>query len=584
MAFSRPFAYNSGAPISGTTQFGDLIVGDVDVDYSSDYGGVKWWGGPDEDLRWIIGNARPSGQPVPPGVFGTARVGFWGSKPIGVKTNETFLNLANYVGSKNGQPPFATTNDAITWLNNNGYYTSYTIPTPTPTSTLGLTPTPTPSVTSTVTPTITETPTNTPTVTPTITTTPTETPTNTPTPSVTPEPVTGYSFNLVILPYNFPTTGNTIMNQGAIQTGTTNPNELTINGRGIYFNSIDSTGIDRESYFSQFTGQSVTITMSQTGSTAIYSGDTSAFKYWSANTGEPPGVLGDGFVFGTEVGVPPSNTPSGTAILIQSASTQWTPGLPVYISLVVNGAVTPTPTPTNTVTPTITNTLSPTVTPTPTITETPLPLTPTLTETPTNTPTETPTTTPTPSVTNTQTPTNTETPTTTPSETPTSTPTETPTSTPTNTPTLTQTPTQTSAPACDVVVTVIAPTPTPTATLPVTPTPTPTPVWSFAIINSNTTRSVTSVTINGTLQTLTLGSYPVVNSSNGYSSSILSCSGSGADAMQINFGGTGFCGPNSKILKNGTDTGLPLANYASATFNCGGLAISTSDKITIIID
>jgi hypothetical protein len=90
---------------------------------------------------------------------------------------------------------------------------------------------------------------------------------------VTPEPVTGYSFNLIILPYNFPTTGNTIMNQGAIQTGTTNPNELTINGRGIYFNSIDSNGIDRESYFSQFTGQSITITMTQTGSTAIYSGD-----------------------------------------------------------------------------------------------------------------------------------------------------------------------------------------------------------------------------------------------------------------------------------------------------------------------
>jgi hypothetical protein len=175
---------------------------------------------------------------------------------------------------------------------------------------------------------------------------------------------------------------------------------LTINGRGIYFNSIDSTGIDRESYFSQFTGQSVTITMSQTGSTAIYSGDTSSFKYWSANTGEPPGVLGDGFVFGTEVGVPPSNTPSGTAILIQSASTQWTPGLPVYISLVVNGAVTPTPTPTNTVTPTITNTSSPTVTPTPTITETPLPLTPTLTETPTNTPTPTSTPTPTQVITN----------------------------------------------------------------------------------------------------------------------------------------------------------------------------------------
>jgi hypothetical protein len=183
---------------------------------------------------------------------------------------------------------------------------------------------------------------------------------------VTPEPVTGYSFNLIILPYNFPTTGNTIMNQGAIQTGTTNPNLLTTSGRGIYFNTIDSNGIDRESYFTQFTGQSVTITMTQTGSTAIYSGDTNSFKYWSANTGTPPGVPGDGFVFGTAVGVPPSNTPSGVAILIQSATTNWTVGLPVYVSLVVNTGITPTPTPTET--PTNTPTETPTNTPTPTVT------------------------------------------------------------------------------------------------------------------------------------------------------------------------------------------------------------------------
>jgi hypothetical protein len=239
--------------------------------------------------------------------------------------------------------------------------------------------------------------------TPTTTATPTETPTNTPTPSITPEPVTGYSFNLVILPYNFPATGNTIMNQGAVQTGTTNPNELTISGRGIYFNSIDSDGIDRTSYFSQFTGQSITITMTQTGSTAIYSGDTSAFKYWSGNTGEPPGVAGDGFVFGTQVGVPPLGTPSGNAVLIQSATTNWTVGLPVYISAEINVGVTPTPTETstNTPTPSVTNTQTPSVTPTltPTNTETTTP-TPTLTPTPTrtsSTPTPTPTLTQTPS-------------------------------------------------------------------------------------------------------------------------------------------------------------------------------------------
>jgi hypothetical protein len=201
-------------------------------------------------------------------------------------------------------------------------------------------------ITPTPTPTNTETPTNTP--------TPTETPTNTPTPSTTPIPVTGYSFNLVVLPYNFPATGNTIMNQGAVQTGTTNPNELTISGRGIYFNSIDSDGIDRTNYFSQFTGQSVTITMTQTGSTAIYSGDSQSLKSW-ATTGDT------GFVFGTQVGLPPLGIPSGNAVLIQSATTNWTVGLPVYISVEINAGVTPTPTATSTVTPTPSPTTLPTI-------------------------------------------------------------------------------------------------------------------------------------------------------------------------------------------------------------------------------
>ncbi len=167
-----------------------------------------------------------------------------------------------------------------------------------------------------------------------VTPTPTETsiiPTPTPTPSVTPEPVTGYSFNLVALPYNFPSSGNTIMNgAGGATSGTTDPNVLATGSRGIYWNSIDSNGIDRADYFSGFTGQSITITMSQTGSTAIYSGDTNSLKYWL----ESP--TNTGFVFGAGIGVPPIGTPSGTAVMIQSASTQWTLGLPVYISAVIN--------------------------------------------------------------------------------------------------------------------------------------------------------------------------------------------------------------------------------------------------------
>ena len=219
-------------------------------------------------------------------------------------------------------------------------------PTPTPTDPYtGVTQTPTSSPTPTPTDPytgITETPTSTPTPTPTdpytgITETPTSTPT--PTPSATPSPVTGYGFNLIILPYNFPSSGETIMTEQALggQTGTTDPNVFSISGNGFYFNSIDITNVDRTNYFSGFTGQSVTITLSQTGNTAIYSGDTNSFKFWSGNTGTPPGVPGTGFVFGTGIGVPPLGIPSGSAILIQSATSEFTIGLPVYVSLTING-------------------------------------------------------------------------------------------------------------------------------------------------------------------------------------------------------------------------------------------------------
>ena len=234
--------------------------------------------------------------------------------------------------------------------------TSTETPTPTPTITNTQTPSHTPVGTQTPTPTVTETPTNTPTN--------TETPTNTPTPSTTPIPVTGYGYNLVAIPYNFPESGNSIMNNpGDNTSGSTEINLLSTIGRGFYFNSIDSSSVDRTNYYSGFTGQSITITFSQTGNTAIYSGDTDSLKYWDT-------PLGTGFVFGTGIGVPPNNIPSGTAVLIQSATTQFTIGLPVYISIEINGNVTPTPTvtqtPTPTETPTPTGTPSSTSTPTPT--------------------------------------------------------------------------------------------------------------------------------------------------------------------------------------------------------------------------
>ena len=263
-------------------------------------------------------------------------------------------------------------------------------PTPEPTTTPTNTETPTPTPEPTTTPTNTETPTN----------TPTETPTNTPTPSVTPIPVTGYGFNLVATPYNPPTiSGTSIINNVApINSGDTNPNVFANgapNPQGFYFNPIDNTGVDRTNYFSGFTGQSITITFNQTGSTSIYSGDTNSLQTWSSS-----GVTG--FVFGEGITSGPSGL-TGNAILIQSATTQWTIGVPVYVSVEINNPITPTPTNTNTQTPTPTGTPAETPTNTPTNTETPTPtptgtpsVTPTNTETPTPTVTESPTPTPTP--------------------------------------------------------------------------------------------------------------------------------------------------------------------------------------------
>lgn len=183
--FIPPFAYNTGGPISGTTQYGDIVVGNVDVDYSSDYGGVKWWASPEEVTGYIIGTSNPSGQPVPSGVTGTANVGFWRSK---LRTDQSFLDLANYLGGKAGQPPFASTNDAEVWLESNGYYTSFNLPTPTPTSTNASTPTPTVTQTPTNTNTQTQTPTPSITASQTATPTPSVTPTQTLTPTVTQTP------------------------------------------------------------------------------------------------------------------------------------------------------------------------------------------------------------------------------------------------------------------------------------------------------------------------------------------------------------------------------------------------------------
>ena len=64
MATSRPFAYNTGAGITGTVQFGYLAVGTPTYGFAST--GLPWWNGPDEDLGYVIAESVPGNtQPTP---------------------------------------------------------------------------------------------------------------------------------------------------------------------------------------------------------------------------------------------------------------------------------------------------------------------------------------------------------------------------------------------------------------------------------------------------------------------------------------------------------------------------------------
>lgn len=126
MSITRPFAFNTGTTIGGTSQVGDIAVGTSDQNYSGNLGGVPWWMGPDEELGYVItipisGNTHPT--PIP-GV--TASLGFYRTNTL---TDNAFIDLSQYVANKNGTPQtFTTASDASIWLTNNGFWNSYVSP------------------------------------------------------------------------------------------------------------------------------------------------------------------------------------------------------------------------------------------------------------------------------------------------------------------------------------------------------------------------------------------------------------------------------------------------------------------------
>jgi len=115
MALTRPFAYNTGSPISGTLQVGDLAIGVPTSGFASS--GVKWWDGPDESLGYVIASSDPAGSHM--GADGQpAYIAFNRSSSL---TDASFLQLVNSLDSQS----FTSTPAAASYLNMNGQWTSY---------------------------------------------------------------------------------------------------------------------------------------------------------------------------------------------------------------------------------------------------------------------------------------------------------------------------------------------------------------------------------------------------------------------------------------------------------------------------
>jgi len=121
MSTSRPFAYNNGSPIvpiPGTIQVGSLAIGIPTAGFAST--GLEWWNGPDEDLGYVIARPVPADtQPTPiSGV--TASVAFNRTSAL---TDESFIALVNCYFNQS----FTTVGECLSWLSDNGYWTSYSV-------------------------------------------------------------------------------------------------------------------------------------------------------------------------------------------------------------------------------------------------------------------------------------------------------------------------------------------------------------------------------------------------------------------------------------------------------------------------
>ena len=123
MAVVTPVAHNpSLIAISGTQQVGELAIGTSAQTYSLQPGGVVWWMSPDQTPGYIIASPKAN-QPTHTQDIGTVR--FWRSK---LKTDASFLTLANQISKKLGGGVYTNTLDAYNWIASMGFWTTFTDP------------------------------------------------------------------------------------------------------------------------------------------------------------------------------------------------------------------------------------------------------------------------------------------------------------------------------------------------------------------------------------------------------------------------------------------------------------------------
>jgi hypothetical protein len=223
MATARPFAYNTGAGITGTDQVGDLAVGTPTVGFTAT--GLEWWNGPDEDLGYVIAESVPGDtQPTP--VSGvSASVGFFRSSAL---TDPSFISIANAVAGPSG--PFVSGSAAKTWLNANGYWTSYVGSTGGTGASTG-------------------------------------------------------NYNL-LNQYSPAVANGSITFPGSDGLASNNPNTVGLNpGNGIYINKFDLVGGDQSSVLNSLVGRSGTLILTQGSNSVTYSFTSTAFNFTPATGG-----------------------------------------------------------------------------------------------------------------------------------------------------------------------------------------------------------------------------------------------------------------------------------------------------------